>query len=313
MKWLSAWARRRQGDDALPVELQARRIYILPTRVGVAAGALLLMMLLTALNYGNSMAMFITFLLAGVAVMGIHECHRNLKGLRVTMAESTECQAGHPGLVRMHFENPHVFVRRALTLRCAEAPPNRFELAPRSTATRDVLLPPLPRGRHTLPRLHLETRAPMGLFRAWAWIHLPLEIIVYPQPAGELPLPSADGSRDRRRGSSAASGSEEWSALRPFVVGDSPRGVAWKLYARGAPLLVAQYEGEAGGRRHLDLVQCRHLPLEAGLSQIADWIRRCERRAEAYSLQLPGTSLPAGRGARQRRDALRALALYPHA
>lgn len=312
-KWLLAWARRRQGDDALPLELQARRIYILPTRAGVAAGALLLLMLLTALNYGNSMAMFITFLLAGVAVMSIHECHRNLKGLRITMAEPTECQAGQAGHVRMHLENPHTFVRRALTLRCGDAAPGRFELAPRSTATQDVLLPTLPRGRHTLPRLHLETRAPMGLFRAWAWIHLPLQIIVYPQPAGHLPLPGADGSRLQLNAGAAATGSEEWSALRPFMVGDSPRGVAWKLYARGAPLLVAQYEGESGGRRHLDLLQCRNLPREAALSQIADWVRRCERRAEAYSLQLPGTSLPAGRGSRQRRDALTALALYPQA
>jgi len=310
-EWLSAWARRRQGDDGLPLELQARRIYILPTRVGLPAGALLFMMLLTALNYGNSMALFITFLLAGVAVMGIHECHRNLKGLRVTMAESTECQAGRPGRVRMHFENPHAFVRRALTLRCEGAPPGRFELPPRSTGTQDVVLPAWPRGRHRLPRLHLETRAPMGLFRAWAWIHLPLEIIVYPRPAGDLPLPSADGSHDQRSGA-AASGSEEWSALRPFVAGDSPRGVAWKLYARGAPLLVAQYEEEAGGRRHLDLRQCQHLPLEAALSQMADWVQRCEQRAEAYSLQLPGTALPVGSGVRQRRDALRALALYPH-
>jgi hypothetical protein len=32
---LASWARRRQGLDVLPLTLQRRRIYILPTRAGL--------------------------------------------------------------------------------------------------------------------------------------------------------------------------------------------------------------------------------------------------------------------------------------
>ena len=47
---VSAWARSRQGEDRVPLTLQARRIYILPTRSGLAAAALLLVMLVAVLT-----------------------------------------------------------------------------------------------------------------------------------------------------------------------------------------------------------------------------------------------------------------------
>src|SRR4051812_42155337 len=77
---VAAWARRRQGEDRLPVQIATRRIYILPTRAGLAFAALLLLMLLAGLNYGNSIALLITFLLAGFGLIAMHLCHRNLAG-----------------------------------------------------------------------------------------------------------------------------------------------------------------------------------------------------------------------------------------
>lgn len=72
--------RRRQGLDHLPVRLERRRIYILPTRGGLAFGGLLLLMLLAGLNYTNSLALFLTFLLTAFALVVMQLCHRNLLG-----------------------------------------------------------------------------------------------------------------------------------------------------------------------------------------------------------------------------------------
>ncbi|NEK64964.1 MAG: DUF58 domain-containing protein, partial [Xanthomonas perforans] len=49
---LSLLARPR-GAEALPIVLDRRRIYVLPTRFGLFVTALLLAMLLGALNYNN--------------------------------------------------------------------------------------------------------------------------------------------------------------------------------------------------------------------------------------------------------------------
>src|SRR3569833_4685129 len=81
---MAAWARRRQGTDSLPVTLQRRRLYILPTRAGLGFLVLLLFMLIAGLNYANSLALFLTFLLSGFVLVSMQLCHRNLLGALVS-------------------------------------------------------------------------------------------------------------------------------------------------------------------------------------------------------------------------------------
>ncbi|MDX1475418.1 MAG: hypothetical protein R3309_14690, partial [Reinekea sp.] len=71
-----------------------RNIFILPTGAGVMFGALLLIMLITGINYQNSLIYLLTFLLGTVFVAAIHQTHRNLAGLELTV---TQGGAGFPG------------------------------------------------------------------------------------------------------------------------------------------------------------------------------------------------------------------------
>src|SRR5262245_4251973 len=103
---IATWARRRQGDDHLPVTLHSRRIYILPTRAGFAFAMLLLVMLLAGLNYANSVALLLTFLLAGFALIAMHLCHRNLAGTVVRSVAGVDTFAGEHGRVLLTLENP---------------------------------------------------------------------------------------------------------------------------------------------------------------------------------------------------------------
>src|SRR6056297_394300 len=65
-EWAARWARRRQGADPVPVRLASRRIYILPTGVGVTYGLMTFAMLLGSMNYNNSMGFALTFVLAAL-------------------------------------------------------------------------------------------------------------------------------------------------------------------------------------------------------------------------------------------------------
>jgi hypothetical protein len=85
--------------------------------------------------------------------------------------------------------------------------------------------------------------------------------------------------------------------------------VAWKQYARGAPLLVAQYEGTAGEHHVLDF-EATTGPLETRLSQLCEWILRCEQLREPYAVRLPLQTIATGLGPAQQRAALRTLALF---
>lgn len=308
---LARWARARQGVDTPPLRLLARRIYILPTKAGAAAAAMLFLMLLAGMNYSNSLALLLCFMLSGVALVSMHQCHATLAGLKLLRADADNTYAGRAGELRLHFENPQTRPRSGLQLRVPGGAPSRFELPPGSTQAVRLAFRAGARGQQRIDRLELSSDAPLGLFRAWTWLHLPLEAIVYPAPAGTRALPVRRGEPRSGAQRSRVSGEEEWAWLRPLQDGDSPRSVAWKAYARGGPLLVAHYDAPAGVHRLLDFALLQALPLEQRLSQLAQWVLDCERLGETYSLQLPQQALPAGRGIAQQRACLEALALYP--
>jgi uncharacterized protein (DUF58 family) len=107
-----------------------------------------------------------------------------------------------------------------------------------------------------------------------------------------------------------AAESDEWLGLRSFRDGDSPRQVAWKAYARGAPLLVKEYESRSAAQRHFDFERLANLDTERRLEQLTQWVVEAEHRGERYALTLPTLNIAADRGARHQERCLAALALY---
>ena len=304
------WARRRQGPDRLPLTLGRRRLYILPTRAGMGFCALVVTMLVAGLNYANSLALLFAFLLAGFALVAMHECHRNLLGLSLLEAAGTPLFAGSAGTLRLILENT-----------VSRVPRYRVPIAVASEASVALDLPAGGRGQVELPiraarrglqridRLRVSSSHPFGLFRVWAWIHAPIAVIVYPRAAGALRLPADSGTRSGAwpRG---AGGADEWFGLRPFRDGDSPRQVAWKAYAREAPLLVKEYSSAAAPMRMLSLEAARQPDIESRLAQLSRWILDAEAAGDVYGLELSGERIPAHRGPDHRHRCLSALALY---
>ncbi|MFB3115961.1 MAG: DUF58 domain-containing protein, partial [Gammaproteobacteria bacterium] len=63
-----------------------QRIYIMPTRHGLLFGLMLFAMLIGAINYNNSMAYILTFLLGSLSLVTILHTYRNLAGLVINEA-----------------------------------------------------------------------------------------------------------------------------------------------------------------------------------------------------------------------------------
>jgi uncharacterized protein (DUF58 family) len=274
------------------------------------AGALLFLMLLAGLNYNNSLALLLCFTLSGFALVSMYDCHRTLAGVRLLRVQAEPAFAFEHGELALSFENREGRLRRGLALRCAPAEILYFDLPAQATTRVRLRFETKTRGWQRLDRLELATTAPLGLFRAWTWLHLPLDVLVYPQPQRLRPLPPAIGEQRRGRRARQPDGEEEWAALRPFQDSDAPRSVAWKVYARGGPLMVAQYDAPAGTDRLLELSRLDALPLERALSQLTAWVLECEHHGERYALRLPGRTIGGGLGPTQRRTCLEALALY---
>src|SRR5918994_6125016 len=80
------WARKRHGVDADPLILSGRRIYIVPSALGIAFSLMLFAMFLGAMNYANNLALGLTFMLGALGLTAMHYCHRNLAGVRLLSA-----------------------------------------------------------------------------------------------------------------------------------------------------------------------------------------------------------------------------------
>jgi uncharacterized protein (DUF58 family) len=306
---LAAWVRRRQGEDRLPVAVAARRVYILPTRAGTTFAALLFVMLLAGLNYSNSIALMITFLLAGFALIAMHLTHRNLVGIALRAVATADGFAGEHGRVLVTLENPADTPRFALDCDTARTPRVAVDVVAGGRSRADLVVPLERRGRVRIDRVRLSTAFPFGLFRAWTYAHLTVDVLAWPAPRGKAMTPP-----EANTGGSAPSvhraGDEEWAGLRDFRHGDSPRQVAWAAFARGRGLLVKQYESPAAHHRHFDLATTPGADLETRLEQLAAWIVAAHARGERYGLGLGATHIAPDAGNEHREKCLDALATY---
>jgi uncharacterized protein (DUF58 family) len=199
----------------VPLTLRANRIYILPTRFGVGFALLLFLMLLAGLNYTNSLALLITFAFAGFLVVSMPSATARCRDCSWFMPKRPTVSPAP----RRDWNCASTIHRRSRGRCCScsarEGHAQRFEL-PASALTVHFAHFQLPRrGCQRSDRIALRTTAPLGLFRAWTWLHLPLDAIAYPAPAGDRPPRGGD----LRRGDEqlATVGDQEWSALRPAI------------------------------------------------------------------------------------------------
>ncbi len=304
----AAWVRRRQGQDRLPVTITTRRVYILPTRGGFAFALLLFVMVLAGLNYGNNIAMLITFLLAGFALIAMHLTHRNLVGVTARGVAPVDAFAGEHGLLLLTLESGGNARRLGLDCEVAGSEAASVTLPESGTVRADIALPLEKRGRVHVQRIKLSTSFPFGLFRAWTYVHLDASVLAWPVPRGrrEAPPEAATGGAAP---SVHRAGDEEWAGLREFRSGDSPRQIAWGAFARGRGLLVKTYQSPAAHHRVFELTA---IPgeLEARLEQISAWVVAAHARGERYGLKLGAQEIPPDSGGEHRRRCLDALALY---
>jgi len=307
------WQRlfRTAPSDRDPVVLLHSRIYILPTRRGLAFIATLATMLLASLNYALSLGFVATFLLAGLAAAALLHTFRNLAGIALAPLAAGETFAGGALPFTLSLAGGAA-KRHAITLTAGGSPAVTVDVVPDAALPVTLELPTTRRGRVALGRVTLSSDFPLGLWRGWAYVHFPLDGVVFPAPeAGAPPLPAGMAGHDAQvqsRGEDA-----DLAGLREYTPGDPLQRVAWKAVARGAGWYTKQFEGGGGGGPAL--LAWRSLPrtqdTEAKIARLTAWILAAERLARPFALSVPGTVLPAGQGRAHRRAALTALALIP--
>jgi uncharacterized protein (DUF58 family) len=305
--WLWGFTPPERGT----VVLVHRRVYIVPTRLGWMFGATLGILLTGSINYALSLGFALTFLLAGVGLVGMVHTARNLARIAISVGRASPVFAGESAQFRLFLDGRAPFDRPAILVRHLASGSQLVVDVPAGAAGEAVLgVPAARRGWLPLGRVMLETRFPLGLFRAWSYVEPDARCLVYPRrERSRLPPPSADASAGSQR--AAAAGNEDFASLRAYQRSDSPRHVAWKAYARNDELLTKQFSGEAASELWLDWTLLPPgLDVEQRLSRLAGWVLAAERAGATYGLRIPGTDLEPGRGEAHAATCLQALALH---
>lgn len=307
---INRWVASRVTRQIGPVSILRQRIYIVPTRFGYGYASLLLVMLLGAMNYSNSMVFALTFLLAGLGLLGMHHTHANLLNLRLRIGRVLPVFAGEIAQFELQVENPSRSPRYTLALAWPGQPPSAYvDALPDSPVT--VILPLLApqRGWLRAPRFAVATEFPLGLLHAWSWIELDMNALVYPAPAAPGRLPPLTAGEDGQA-VSENSGVDEFIGLRSYVMGDTPRSIHWKSFAKLDVPLVKRFGESVANQSVLDWRALAELDTEARLSQLTRWVLDAEAARQPYSLVMPEQSLGPALGASHRHACLRALALH---
>lgn len=301
---------RPRYPESLPVEINRKRIFILPTGFGLFLGVLIVAMLIGGLNYNNNPALLLVFLIFAIAHNSFVHAHLILSGVRLKALHADAVHAGQAMRLKFRFDASGARDRPGLELLC-DGVRGEFSL-PAGDETELVLeVPVAKRGWYGTGRIRLSTQRPLGLARAWSWLRPDTRLLVYPRldpDAPPLPESLGDGDSPRTR----AHG-EQPHHLRDYRTGDMPRQIAWKASARADKLLVREYESAVARDVALDWNQMGGIEHEARISRLARWVVEAERSGSRYSLRLPVQFLPPGRGAEHRHACLRALALMPEA
>lgn len=305
--WFYGYAAPERGT----ITLGHRRVYILPTRLGWMFGATLVILLVGSINYALQLGFALTFLLAGMGLAGMVHTVRNLARLAVSAGRAEPVFAGEASQFRLILDNRTPHDRPAVLVRHAASGAQVVLDLPASSVREAVLAVPAPRrGWLPLGRVILETRFPLGLFRAWSYVEPDVRCLVYPRPE-YAPLPAPAAADDAGEQRVHALGSDDFAGLRGYQPQDSPRHVAWKAAARSENMLTKQFSGAAGAELWLDAARLpAALDPETRLSRLAGWVLAAEQAGARYGLRLPGVEMPPDRGAAHRAACLQALALH---
>ena len=311
--YFDRWLFQLRGPQTGVIVLVQRRIFILPTRHGLMFAAMLMLMLAGSINYSLSLGFILTFLLSAMGVNTIIYTFRNLANLRIAGGRARPVFAGDTAHFIVHLENIGDTPRYAVNLTHDKREWETVDIPARTTVSTAAGVHALRRGLLRPGRLTLFTRYPLGLVYAWAYLELDLHCVVYPRPASPgLPLPTSATSAGA--GSERGTGQEDFSGMRQYHVGDSPRHIAWKLAARDQGLLTKQFSGRADTELWLDWsLLPAAMGIEEKLSHLARWVIDAHETGLSFGLRLPGKTLEMGNGDAQRERSLEALALFESA
>ena len=293
--------------------LTQRNVYIVPTGSGFMFALVLVVMLLASINYQLNLGYVLTFLLAGAGFVSMHLTHNTLRGMTLHLKPPTSGFAGEALPLEIVLASParDLYGVGLSFEAAADRSGDLFVDVPAGgQSVAHLALVPPHRGMHAVPTLHVESRYPLGLFRAWSVWRPAAQVLAWPapeRPAAPLPAsPALAGEATARRSNEGG----EFDGVRSYRRGDALKYIVWKKTAKGSELVSRDHAATTQREVWLEWQHTHASGTEPRLARLAAWVLAADAAGLAHGLRLPGVELAPAIGAAHRHASLDALALY---
>lgn len=306
-RWL-AWLNRRMPPQSRVV-LNQKKIFILPSWMGIGYLFTTFLLFLAGINYDNSLILNFSFFLGSLFVVSILQTFSNLSGLVISAGHTEPAFAGAEAKFVIHLSKSRR--KEHHSIYCVW---HGYESDPHNlVAEREVAVPMLLttkiRGRYYPGRIKLHTVYPFGLCRSWTWIDLDMSTLVYPRPI-ECDLKSMSDSQQEEGSAINLDGQEDFDGLRPYNPSDSLKTVDWKAFARRNTLYSKQFHGYESKTTWLRWQDMPSSDPELKLSFLCFWVLEMAKSQQTFGLELPGQKVEPATGKQHEAHCLTLLAQY---
>lgn len=305
------FAAKRQPKAAHEIEINRHQLYILPTRHGLVFFAVLLLILVGAINYENSLGFMLSFLLGSLGFLGMIYTHQNINHLVVSIGRAESVFVGQEILFPVSINQMLSNIHPNIQLQSENSQAIQVHLV--NTDNINCMLPVTAqhRGYTHVGRIKIFSEYPLGLFHAWSWLNLQSRCLVYPAPdPHHYPLRYTDESSTGDN-TGNKQGVDDFMGIREYQAGDSPNHMAWKSIAKTGELQTKLFNNEASQEIIINWSDTLEtLDVELRLSILCRMILDASEQGLKFGLKIPDSVIPPAKGLQHKQRCLKTLALF---
>lgn len=324
MNKLKSWWQRRTEmwlSKRIPsnrqFQMDMNNIFIFPSKFGIAYILLCSLLFILGTNYRNNLMLLLAYFLLAMFLVNLMTSYANFAKFRVQLGKVKPTHAGNDCALPLWLGDSED--KTVAELKCFGKLHFRLWRGPvqRSIDAEDHSNPVVvnvatqTRGYLTLPRITIESFYPFGLFRCWTHLHFKAQILVYPKPVvSEVWKQITRDGEEQSNDTPHVRGNTDFDALKNYVPGESLNRVAWKLVAKGQPMMTKQFADNQQAIVWLDLKHYLGSDLETAISHLTWLVIELHRKQTRFGLTLGSIEIPADNDTNHLELCLKSLALY---
>jgi uncharacterized protein (DUF58 family) len=303
--------------------LNSRNIMIYPTRFGLAYLGIVILIFLLGTNYQNNIILLFSYLLASMFISVMLHSFYNFSQLRFYSA------AKQQGFAETTLYFPIKIMAKKthydLNFNFTDASPNsQIQRVLQCKEGEDQVNLPFKatkRGKHHLGRVTIFSEYSLGIFKSKTVLDFGHYAIIYPKPkslvSGQYQLGSQPDEPSIENYQTAnIVGTDDFSELKSFVIGESRARTAWKQLAKGQGHFSKHYQASQGQLQWLRLDEMPSNDIELKLAYLSFLIAELTATNQAFGLELSASltdkrgNISPNSGADHQQACLTALAMY---